>query len=1142
MTYDGNKKIEQLTEALPNVVTDDTLFVVSNGADALFTKRSSLGLVTAAALVTALSDYLTETEITTLLTDYVTDAELVSALSAYLTESEINTLLGDYYTETEVNTLLSGKVTANASITGATKTKVTYDSKGLVTGGTDATTADIADSTNRRYITDAQKTVIENTSGVNSGDQDLSGYEQLSNKSTSTSLGTSDTLYPSQKAVKTYVDNANIGLLDYRGAYDASVNTYPTASGSGSGGTILKGDMFVLSAAGTLGGAAVQIGDAIIANVDTPGQTSTNWDVLNANVSYVPENVANKENTTIDTSTTKYPTVNLLKTGLDTKLNLNGSNASSDVNIGSYAFIMRTLKADTSAGIALKANDGTDVGLLGAGNTSAATWYGAQTYAAMTERAVPFFGAGGLLSQDATNFTWDNVLKRLSVSSTLGSELITNGTFTGNATGWSVGSGWAYSSNAVVHSSNGTSAIQPSTALTTVLAGYEYQYSVTVSALTVGTVTLSVGGVTIAAFSANGTYTGKLLATSNANLTLTPTNTARLTVDDVSLKRISGGTSIAGSSFGTTFTSVQGALNSTTAAGFVADNPTSATSGQQQASPSFLRRGRLWNSGAGSSQPFEVQDYVIGSSSSSPYGKWFMQHRANNGAWTEFLSYDTNPLGEGLTITPMQSLGNGSPGTTRHMTFNNIGSHTWIDFKFNGVVKSNFGADNSGGFNFWVSGGNYIGFVNKATNSLFSYNYPSAFVHYAQGVFGGSVMAGSNSTPTSTLTVRGGSAFKTNYVKVNTSLDDSATNWIFDASTNSCTGTASTACSSHADQSACEARGSHGGGCTWNPGYPCSWYNGDQSSCESTSGCTWDTADCGGIGDEMSCTSTSGCSWSSTPNDCSSFGDEMSCVGASGCSWYSESTSDCSTFNGDESTCAMTMGCTVNTSYCSWNGSSCDGGGSCSSIGDESTCNSSTYFSSCSGSYVSSPAYCSGTWYSYACTGSYYTGGCSGTFGSGCTGTPSCAGIGNSTDCGNETGCSWTTSLTATLPNGDNYVNRGYWFHKKGASGSVIIVPASGTGQTVNGSSSYTMTSDKEWSHFVYHKETASCSIYSEGSCTGECTPQYNNCSWNSMDVICEGGASCSSYTNEYDCTSASYYTGCTGSYTVFQDWVKMGS
>lgn len=42
--------------------------------------------------------------------------------------------------------------------------------------------------------------------------QDISGKEDVSNKSTNTSLGTSDTLYPTQKAVKTYVDNADTNL------------------------------------------------------------------------------------------------------------------------------------------------------------------------------------------------------------------------------------------------------------------------------------------------------------------------------------------------------------------------------------------------------------------------------------------------------------------------------------------------------------------------------------------------------------------------------------------------------------------------------------------------------------------------------------------------------------------------------------------------------------------------------------------------------------------------------------------------------------------------------------------------------------------------------------------------------------------
>jgi hypothetical protein len=69
---------------------------------------------------------------------------------------------------------LTTKVTSNTAITGATKTKITYDSKGLVTSGADATTADIADSSNKRYVTDANLTVIGNTSGTNTGDQIIS--------------------------------------------------------------------------------------------------------------------------------------------------------------------------------------------------------------------------------------------------------------------------------------------------------------------------------------------------------------------------------------------------------------------------------------------------------------------------------------------------------------------------------------------------------------------------------------------------------------------------------------------------------------------------------------------------------------------------------------------------------------------------------------------------------------------------------------------------------------------------------------------------------------------------------------------------------------------------------------------------------
>jgi hypothetical protein len=77
---------------------------------------------------------------------------------------------GTLSNQTDLQTALDGKVDENTAITGATKTKVTYDQKGLVTAGADATTADIASSTDKRYVTDAQLVVVGNTSGTNTGD------------------------------------------------------------------------------------------------------------------------------------------------------------------------------------------------------------------------------------------------------------------------------------------------------------------------------------------------------------------------------------------------------------------------------------------------------------------------------------------------------------------------------------------------------------------------------------------------------------------------------------------------------------------------------------------------------------------------------------------------------------------------------------------------------------------------------------------------------------------------------------------------------------------------------------------------------------------------------------------------------------
>lgn len=139
-------------------------------------------------------------------------------------------------TQKATKTYADTKVTKNSSITGATKTKITYDSKGLVTAGADAAIADITGLqtaldnkvTKNSTITGATKTKITYdskglvTAGANAGIADITGLQTaLDNKLDDSQLDTdgtlaadSDSLIATQKAVKTYVD-ANAGGAIY---------------------------------------------------------------------------------------------------------------------------------------------------------------------------------------------------------------------------------------------------------------------------------------------------------------------------------------------------------------------------------------------------------------------------------------------------------------------------------------------------------------------------------------------------------------------------------------------------------------------------------------------------------------------------------------------------------------------------------------------------------------------------------------------------------------------------------------------------------------------------------------------------------------------------------------------------------------
>ena len=117
------------------------------------------------------------------------------------------------------------------------------------------------------------------------------GYIPESNLNKAINFSTvNNTLYPTIQAVKTYTDSLVLGLLNDRGAYNASSNLFPSTGGSGSAGSILKGDIWYIGTAGTLGGNLYSIGSSVRAISNAPGQTSANWAGMSSNLNYVPAN------------------------------------------------------------------------------------------------------------------------------------------------------------------------------------------------------------------------------------------------------------------------------------------------------------------------------------------------------------------------------------------------------------------------------------------------------------------------------------------------------------------------------------------------------------------------------------------------------------------------------------------------------------------------------------------------------------------------------------------------------------------------------------------------------------------------------------------------------------------------------------
>ena len=184
-------------------------------------------------------------------------------------------------------------IVPNSAISASTKTKISYDSKGLITAGADATTADIAPSTNRNYVTDAQSGVLSNTSGTNSGDETTSSIKSKLGITTLSGSNTGDqTNVTGNAGTATKLATARkINNVDFDGS----------------------GDITVIVDAGTLTGTTLN--STVTGSSLTTVGTLANLTVINPIVGSITGNAATAGNITATSNTTLTSVSNLNTVG-----------------------------------------------------------------------------------------------------------------------------------------------------------------------------------------------------------------------------------------------------------------------------------------------------------------------------------------------------------------------------------------------------------------------------------------------------------------------------------------------------------------------------------------------------------------------------------------------------------------------------------------------------------------------------------------------------------------------------------------------------------------------------------------------------------------------------------------------------------
>ena len=147
--------------------------------------------------------------------------------------------------------------------------------------------------------------------------------EDASNKSDA-ALGTSTTLYPTQNAVKTYVDAqvASATIVDAdattKGKIQLTGDLGGTASSPTVPGLVLKAPIESPTFTGTVGGISkTMVG---LANVDNTADAAKPVSTAAQSALDLKENASNKSDAALGTSTTLYPTQNAVKTYVDAQV------------------------------------------------------------------------------------------------------------------------------------------------------------------------------------------------------------------------------------------------------------------------------------------------------------------------------------------------------------------------------------------------------------------------------------------------------------------------------------------------------------------------------------------------------------------------------------------------------------------------------------------------------------------------------------------------------------------------------------------------------------------------------------------------------------------------------------------------------